>query len=85
MLKNISNLGSILNKKEQQSINGGTTPCQGGNATIEYSGWSTSANGVGCGTRTATVTGSCATYGNNTYTETKVCPMETGLIIPELQ
>ncbi|MDE1207150.1 hypothetical protein [Tenacibaculum larymnensis] len=28
MLKNISNLGSVLNKQEQQSINGGTTECR---------------------------------------------------------
>ncbi|MCF2874056.1 MULTISPECIES: hypothetical protein [unclassified Tenacibaculum] len=27
MLKNISNLGSTLNKQEQQTINGGNTNC----------------------------------------------------------
>ncbi|WP_417784676.1 hypothetical protein [Tenacibaculum sp.] len=28
MLKNISNLGAVLNKQEQQFINGGTTECR---------------------------------------------------------
>ena len=83
MLKNISSLGTTLNKKEQQSIKGGLfEECP--HATIEYSDWSMTSNGVGCGTRTATITGSCATYGNNTHTETKVCPKETGLVLPEL-
>ncbi len=27
MLKNISNLGSVLNKSEQQSVNGGNNNC----------------------------------------------------------
>ena len=30
MLKNISNLGSLLNKSEQQSINGGEGSCPSG-------------------------------------------------------
>ncbi|SEE67367.1 hypothetical protein SAMN04487765_3734 [Tenacibaculum sp. MAR_2010_89] len=37
MLKNITNLGTTLNKSEQQSINGGDRNCNGGScATYDY-------------------------------------------------
>ncbi|MCF2873189.1 MULTISPECIES: hypothetical protein [unclassified Tenacibaculum] len=71
MLKNISNLGINLNKKEQQSINGGG---------LEFGPWSHYVNGVGCGTRTVFVD---TAVSNHSYTESQPCPMETGLVTPE--
>ena len=73
MLKNISNLGSTLNKKEQQFIKGGS---------LQFGPWSNFVNGIGCGTRTVFVDPNVS---NHSYTESQPCPMETDLVTPEGQ